>query len=42
MEDEIPQVMAKLFAMSANADKFQGTVLPGSGNDIDVQVSLGA
>ena len=38
------QVMAKWFAdnsMKANADKFQGIVLPGSRNNANVQVSLG-
>ena len=38
------QVMAKWFAdnsMKANADKFQGIVLPGSRNNTNVQVSLG-
>ena len=36
--------MAKWFAdnsMKANADKFQGIVLPGSRNNANVQVSLG-
>ena len=38
------QVMAKWFSdnsMKANADKFQGIVLPGSRNNANVQVSLG-
>ena len=38
------QVMAKWFAdssMKANADKFQGIILPGGRENKDVQISLG-
>ena len=38
------KVMAKWFAensMKANADKFQGNILPGSRENKDVQISLG-
>ena len=40
----LSQTMAKWFAdnsLTANADKFQGIVLPGSRNHKNVQVSVG-